>query len=136
MFGFHTARHDAGNVASMSNMKQILLASRMYALDHDERYPDSLGALYPDYVTTYHVFQHPGYKHQEIAEDDEIDDFASYVLIKGIDETWPADTILLYEKDFFVEEGWRNVGFVDGHVEEMSEEAFQRKLKEQQKEED
>ena len=58
----------------------------------------------------------------------------SYVLVTGIDPRAPNPdkTILVYEKKPFAR-GGRYVGFVDGHVEFMSEENFRKRLAEQEK---
>lgn len=39
----------------MSNLKQVVTAARLYADDHGERFPASLGELVPDYLTDYNL---------------------------------------------------------------------------------
>ena len=58
----------------------------------------------------------------------------SYVLVTGIDRDAPNPdkTILVYEKKPFAR-GGRHVGFVDGHVQFISEEGFRKLLAEQGK---
>src|SRR5690606_17908468 len=37
-------------VAAVNQVKQLVLACRAYAADHEGPYPPTLGALYPDYI--------------------------------------------------------------------------------------
>ena len=103
-------------------------------MDNSDKAPASLSELYPDYVAEFSTFQHPGYKSKIMQDKSEIDNLSAYILFKGLPTLSALDqwdrTILIYEKDLY-SEGGRNVGFVDGHVQWMREEEFQKRLKEQ-----
>jgi hypothetical protein len=126
---FH-AKSEAIRVSSMSNLKELCLYQVMYAADHDGEFAENLSDLYPEYVSYFQVFQHPSSETDRLTKKEDIDRLADYELVKGIKEGSPPAYILAYEKDQF-SEGGRNVGFLDGRVEWMSEQEFQRKLKAQ-----
>ena len=46
----------ATEIKAISYVKQLLLACRAYAADHEGVYPPNLGALYPDYVDVPEIF--------------------------------------------------------------------------------
>ena len=126
----HT-RKQARQVYSMSNVKQLCLGCKQYSMDYDEKLPDKFSVLYPDYVSALSLFQHPSVKHERnITKKEEIDELSDYVIFEGLYKSDPSDSILIYEKQQFFEDG-RIVGFLDGHVELMDEQEFQKKLKEQ-----
>jgi hypothetical protein len=43
----------------MSNAKQVVIACRVYAMDHNGKFPPTLDALVPDYLSTSKVFVSP-----------------------------------------------------------------------------
>ena len=126
---FH-AKSEAMRVSSMSNLKELCLGQLVYSTGHNGKFADNLSDLYPEYLRGFQVFQHPSSQTERITKEEDIDRLADYEIVKGINESDPHDYILVYEKNQF-SEGGRNVGFLDGHVEWMSEQEFQKKLKEQ-----
>ncbi len=51
------ARRQARKVECMNNLKQASIAIHAYALDWDGKFPDAIGDLFDDYVSTTEVLQ-------------------------------------------------------------------------------
>ena len=138
----------------LNNLKQIGLAILMYAQDHQDILPDDLRVLFPKYIGSGRVLKCLGDK--KVPEIQRVDSNTpiSYTYVKGLSlkNSRPAPpappgnpsdaktsqdgylfkTILAYDASPENHEGeGRNVLFVDGHVEWMPEERFQKLLKEQ-----
>jgi len=123
--------------ACCSNLRQIAYGCALYADDNGGNFPGSLKDMCFTYVDAPIVFSCP-------SAPSEYRDFyggkvgfhsSSYVLVSGLKATMPSDTILAYDKSVenHKREG-RNAAFVDGHVEWMREEEFQKRLKKQRAE--
>jgi len=133
---FAKSQEQARRTMCMSNLKQIGLAVRMYAQDYKETMPEDLRALYPRYVSNGRVFKCP--EDTTIQEVQKIDGTTpiSYAYVKGLslkDKSLnQSTTILAYDASSQNHKGeGRCVLFVDGHVAWMTEEQFQKSLKEQ-----
>ena len=117
-------RAEAQKAVCKSNLKQIGLALLIYANDY-EYLPQSLDQLTPDYITKEGILHCPSDKQKE---------GISYIYRneargKKIDEIdAPGRYAVVYDKPGN-HTGGRNVVFADGHVEWMSERAFQVLLK-------
>ena len=57
--GVTTARRKGTQAKCANNLRQIGIALSLYAMDHSERFPKSLDALYPEYVDDMEVFLCP-----------------------------------------------------------------------------
>ena len=119
------AREQARRAVCMSNLKQVGLGCHMWALDHDDQFPPSLKDPHPDYVSL-NVFVCPSTE-DEVTGAEEIDEKGSYIYVSGLNADSPADAVLLYDRKENHNGEGRNVLFVDGHVEWMSEEEFRKK---------
>jgi prepilin-type processing-associated H-X9-DG protein len=89
----------------------------MYANEHDGRFPDTLEAVYPEYIPDQDNFRCPGSTRPPATSADTAAK-SDYGLIAGLTEKSPANTVLIREKSTanHVPAG-RNVLYVDGHVE-------------------
>ena len=81
--------------ASLSNAKQLGVACKLYALDHDGDYPPNLLELYPDYLATKELFPCPMVPGQDLGY--------AYVGGKVSD---PPKQPLLYSKSAFADGKW------------------------------
>ncbi len=117
------AREQAKRVKSMSNLRQIGMGLHMYAVDNQDRFPDSLQALLDkQYLQGEDVLRSPLQPDQGAV---------SYVYIPGLQLTRlqrPAQTIVAYEK-IASNEG-THVLFADAHVRWMSYYEFREALEE------
>jgi len=113
------AREQARSAASMSNLKQMGLALIMYADEHQGNLPASLEDA-KSYYGNAKILDSP-HKPKDFSG-------PSYLYISG--QTTAADyhNIVAYENPDFGKDKI-NVLFLDGHVEAMTPEAFQRELR-------
>jgi hypothetical protein len=117
--GMVLARGNALRVQSMSNIRQLLMASLLWANDHKGQWPDDLAAAAKAYDAGPVLANPRGGK-------------AAYKYIKPPkDVKSPAERIVIYETDVLDANGL-DVGYMDGHVEFMSREEFEKQLKAQQ----
>lgn len=114
-------RQQARRVASMSNLKHLGLAVILYADDHDGKLPDDLESAQPYYGSDQLLesprkpgdFEGPSY---------------IYVPDHSMKTDRPDQQVVIHENPEFCEDRI-NVVFLDGHVEAMTPEAFQQRLK-------
>lgn len=134
------ARDGAKRVASMTNLRQIGMACQMYAADHDNHLPATLNEL-PDYFDkNMNVFVSPASGKTPPtwnAKQKKIVGPVDYVLIDHSDVSLSeiaslAQTLLAYEIPANYQNRGTNVGFVDGHVEQVSMPRFRELLKKAQ----
>ena len=104
------ARRDARQTMCVHRFKFVATALKMYAEDHEGRYPDTISALFPDYLTELEVFVCPevsltckrerGVPHpfSDAPTPEEIDSLSSYVLVPGLAARDDKDTVIAYEK--------------------------------------
>ncbi len=114
------ARSQARRAVDMSRLKQIGIAMRMYADDHDDQFPPDLETLKP-YLGDDRALESsrkPG-------------DFEgpSYIYITGQNLGMYPGNIVVYENTGYCSDGV-NVLFLDGHVEFMKPDNFRREFKE------
>ena len=110
------ARHQARNVASMANLKNLGLAMHMYADDHDGKFPDGFEQM-RDYYKNSRFLESP----------QKPTDFEgpSYIYVKGHSTKAgsPYKMIIVYENPEYLRDNIP-VLFLDGHVEKMSQDRF------------
>ena len=118
------AREQARRAVCMSNLKQVGLGYVMWTMDHDGQYPSSLKDLYPDSISGLGVFVCPSAE-DEVTSAEEIDEKGSYICVPvpGLSDDSRPDAVLAYDRKGN-HSGGRNVFFVDGHVEWVSEDEF------------
>jgi hypothetical protein len=125
------AREQARRAKSLSNLKQIGLGMKQYALDNNEVFPEKLSVLYPDYMSALSVFKHPSSRNPQISKAEDIDKFADYEIFPGLTEADPSDFIIAYEKEGLSHGEGRHVVYLDGSARWMNEESFEKAIKEQ-----
>ncbi len=103
-----------------SSLRQIALACHMYADDHGEDFPPSLGELYPTYISNPGFFKCPtgDATWRDFANGTVRESSSSYTYVPGISAWMPSHLILAYERSDG-NHGWtgRNVLFADAHAE-------------------
>jgi prepilin-type processing-associated H-X9-DG protein len=110
------ARQQARGVVSMSNLKQLGLATHMYADDHDGKFPEGFEQMW-DY-----------YKNSKILESPQKPtgfDGPSYIYVKGhsLAVKSPHRQIVVYENPGYLRDNIPAL-FLDGHVERMTRGRF------------
>ena len=137
------AQEAARRTACLNNTRQVGLALFQYAGDHDDAFPESLGALLKEgYLKNPKVFVCPSSARRAVArgfpEGDftkidaaqlaKFDELGDYVLVKGISHADRPDWIILHEKDGAHHGEGRNCFYNDGHVQWLSEVEFQKAM--------
>ena len=110
------ARQQARGAVSMSNLKNLGLATIMYADDHDGKLPENFEQMW-DY-----------YKNSKILESPQRPagfDGPSYIYVKGhsLDVKSPHRQIVIYENPEYLRDNIPAL-FLDGHVERMQRHRF------------
>jgi len=117
-----SARIKSQSGGCMSNLKQIGLASLLYARDHDGRFPESLFGLYPQYVSKTDIFFCPATPNARSLKKIKRPENAniSYLLTPGLTERDDKNIILSRDKSMWNHYSSIYCCFVDGHVEYIS----------------
>ncbi len=103
---------DRGNdIKCSNNISLISLALHMYAADHNETFPSTLGALYPDYIKDEKVFDCPASSPTGTA------DRCDYEYVAGLTEASAPTEVIVYDRDFNHKNRGRNIVRVSGSVE-------------------
>ena len=130
---FAKSREQSLQSICISNLKQIGLGLQMYASDHKDTFPDDIREVALHY-THGTALKCPGDKTTPEIQKVEPDTPISYTYVKGLSRQNPNSykIIILYDSspDYHQGKG-RNILFIDGHVEWMPEEKFQKLLGEQ-----
>ena len=115
-------REQGKRIASLQNLKQILLACIMYADDHEGKFPDDLQKLYP-YHRNPKILESPRKPKGFYGP--------SYIYVDGLKRRMGDSSriIIFYENPAFCSDGIC-VGFLDGHSEWMKPSEFIERLKE------
>jgi len=108
------ARTETRKALDWNNLRQIDLGIHMYAQDNKEKFPNTLSALYPKYISTLDVFKCPAQK-EKIKTKTEIDTKTGYKYTSGLSEESPSSTVVAHTKKGYFKRG-RNILYVDGHV--------------------
>jgi hypothetical protein len=132
----HNGREYSTRIGCSRNLRQIALASMLYADDNEGAFPDRLSQLHPDYVENARCFSCPGApsRWREFEDGRETAASSSYVLVPGLRQGMPSSTILLYDKSRDNHDRTvRVVAYVDGRAEYLEEADFLKKLARQRK---
>jgi len=107
----------AKRAACQNNLKQLGMGCKLYASEHNDRFPDTLEAVYPEYMPDQDNFRCPGATRPPATSADAAK-LSDYELVAGLTEKSPANTVLIREKSTANHTpAGRNVLYVDGHVE-------------------
>ncbi len=118
------ARTKAQRIGCTSNLKQIGLSLKMYAMDHKDKYPTGNNAaglsklIKENYLTDFSVYVCPNSKTVKGVKDLR-EPNSSYIYIGDFTEGDGPDIPVAFDK-FGNKEGFINILFQDGHVSSMS----------------
>ncbi len=113
------AREAARRASCQNNLKQIGIATKMFAGEHQNAMPTSFNDLYPEFITDPIVFICPSDPEQmEPGDLDDIDSWTAYEIVPGATDDGGADVAYVQEKSdqVHIPDG-RNTLYCDGHVE-------------------
>jgi len=132
----------------LANVHQLGLVMINYAADHDERFPPSFGALLKegDWPLRLEYFVCPSsgksapvpcdfpadFKTGERDLLDSVEDWGTYVMVKGLKHAASAETIIIYEKAGNHGGKGRACYFDSGEVKWLTEAEFQKHMKAQE----
>ena len=122
------ARASARRTVCVHHLKFVAMALKMYAEEHEGRYPDSLSALYPNYLRELEVLICPvvqgkhrgqgGTPQPPFTSDKptsaEIDALCSYAYVPGLSPSGDKDTVIAYEKQDNHSGMGRSLLYLDG----------------------
>lgn len=104
-----------------ANMRQILIACKMYQMDHKDEWPKNLDELAPDYLTPEDLINpanptaKPGYIYRKPSKKETEGNPSKLIVLYEPYKTWPKDGL--------------RVGYADGHVSIVKdEETFKKQL--------
>lgn len=121
------ARADARRTMCVHNLKQVAIALKMFADDHEGGYPDKISGLCPEYITNLEVLICPelrakfnketgrGHPFSPDPDAEEIDLLASYALVPGLRADDSKDLVIAYEKQDNHGGMGRSLLYLDGH---------------------
>ncbi len=127
--------------ACMINLLQIKLAAEQYAEENHGDHPPSFGALmHAGYGVRPEFFICPASRDcvpggfptdprvASVSVLDRVEEFGSYVMVKGPRRRELRDAIVVYEKPGHHKNGWRYCLLDDGRIERLTEAEFQRRM--------
>ena len=97
-----------------NNLRRISLGLHLYAADHDEAFPQNLGALYPDYVKEAKAFDCPATAAIGTPEDPE------YKYTAGLNESSSPKEIIAEDLEKNHKSSGRSILRINGSVEFMT----------------
>jgi len=103
---------------SEKNLQNIGLALHLYATVNNDKFPEKLSDLVPDYVRDEALLKAPGWEGKA---------GIGYEYVKGFTFSLQSDKIIVYEKKE-LRQGGRYVLYVNGNIEFLSEEKFQGRM--------
>jgi hypothetical protein len=127
-----TTLEESPSHACLNNIRKLIEGQMNWAEIHDGDFANRFSQLYPTYVSSLHVFQCPAVVGEHLLDEKKIDELCEYEMVQGLRKDSPGDRIFIYDKEGNHKRA-RNVGFVDGTVEEMHENKFRNLLKKQKR---
>ena len=152
-----TRQDPARRAACAGNVKYIGEAMIQYAKNHDMRYPESAGVLLKEGHVSVGGFFCPSsgdrrrcpkdllerlldgdVQSEELGVLNQVEELGSYVLVKGKKHVGKGEIIIVYDKarnhanDWIELDVGRNCCFDNGDTKWLTEEEFQKRIKEQQ----
>lgn len=115
------ARTMAKSTVSMSNLRQIGVASIMYSEEHQGKLPPDLQTLVDSGAMPEEILRSP---------QDESDATSSYIYIDGQTNAMDPRNVVAYENPEIQDNKATNVLFLDGHVDRMNMDRFKQVLEE------
>lgn len=104
-------RQRADVIKCSANIRLLSLALHMYAAEHDDAFPPTLGDLYPDYIKEEKVFDCPASGTMGTAQ------MSDYEYTSGLSEASAPTTVIIYDRDGNHGGYGRNIVRVNGSVE-------------------
>ena len=117
------AKSQAKRTVSMSNLRQLTLATIMYADDNDGSFPENFDQI-KEYIGNSKVLESP-MKPKDF-------NGPSYIYVQGHSKkagTSPEKDVIIYENPAYCNDRI-NIAFLDGHIEQMQRDKFLEILKE------
>ncbi|MDD5427898.1 MAG: type II secretion system protein [Candidatus Omnitrophica bacterium] len=105
------AKMRANRINCANNLRQISLGLHKYARDHQNKFPKTLGELYPGYITDGEIFNCPSIKFRSAK------DTPDYIYTQDLTEASPGREVIVLDTDGNHKRSGRNVLRVDGTVE-------------------
>lgn len=105
-------RERAYEIKCSNNIRLISLALHRYAADHNDKFPEDLRSLYPDYVKEESVFYCPNNSARARAAGQ-----VDYEYVAGLSEAASPTEVIVYDRDTNHNKEGRNILRINGSVE-------------------
>ena len=110
---FNVVQEKANQMATGNNARQVVMACKVYAVDHGGSFPPSLDALVPEYIEAPEVLQS-----RPPSEDGDVSGFE---YTTGLTDSDPGETVVLQSKRIY-RLNKRVIARLDGSFEVIKEE--------------
>ena len=114
------ARENAEVSACIGNQRQVSMGLKLYAEQHDGRYPPALAAVGPYVGNHVQLFSCPS-AHAKVGRMETVEQWADYTYVAGFGNASPSDGVVLFCNPGNHPRGMVIVTFVDGHCDWMEQ---------------